>query len=86
MKVYDLKVCSNLRCVKTGDNSRIVFYQENMDEISTINLNIPIRLKVIAVNTKKADKEISISPELVNGFLWDAAYSSDRAVPIGDFM
>lgn len=84
----DLIVADGLsdgRCLKTSDNTRFIFYQENTN---SIRLDLPTSARAgraIAVDTLKAYKEIDLGTAPLKERAWKAPYKSDWAIAVGNF-
>ena len=67
------------------DGSKAVIYQEDTEQIE-INLKAsPGKINAVAVDTKKAYKEISLGKIKGKDYTWKAPYKSDWAIAVGNF-
>ncbi len=83
LEVIEIVHSPELRCLLSADHHKIILYQEDTDQISFIGLNISKTLPMIAIDTKLSYREISIQAN--DEGVWEAPYTSDWAVAIGDF-
>ncbi|HRV92870.1 MAG TPA: DUF5060 domain-containing protein, partial [Anaerolineae bacterium] len=86
--IRDLERCNNLTdgvCLKQPDNSHFLFYSENTDTIQLNLSSMPSSQQAIAVDAKKNYSEIDLGTLTPENQTWDAPYSSDWAIAVGDF-
>jgi len=72
-------------CLASDDNTKFIFYKENSKEVRMDLSNMNGKQKAIAVDTKKAYKEIYLGTLNAEEQIWAAPYPSNWAVAIGDF-
>jgi hypothetical protein len=73
-------------CLKTLDDTRFIFYQENTDTIQMNLSSMAGNQQAIAVDTKLAYAEIDLGLFSAADQTWSAPYSSDWAIAVGEFV
>ncbi len=74
---------TNGKCLITSDKTRAIFYKESTDKVEMNLSGFNGKLSAVAVDAKKNYEEIDVSISK-SDMTWDAPYSSDWAVAVGE--
>jgi|GEM_PF-5376201 len=72
-------------CLLDSSYSRYIFYSEETNKVTMDLRQSDKSLKAVAIDTRKAYKEIPIGKIDAEKFAWEAPYTSDWAVAVGKF-
>jgi hypothetical protein len=72
-------------CLKTPDNKNFIFYKEGTTSLTYDLSGMSGSQKVIAVDAKKAYAEIDLGTKSPGSHTFNAPYSSDWAIAVGEF-